>query len=217
MSSGKPCPVGSWLRSREPACFYPRLGENCVSYIKALEFWAPRRGSRLGGPSAKPLPLSENTRAQGRLYPVLFTQKRLLRILSFLCHCITHSQKNGLIPLASSMKPFSPHPWGQPPSLSTFLWLTCHIELSPNYSVHHYLGSPFEIRKHNFHFPAPHTQQDLKQHLRTNCKNCCALSTLNLTTKHHIHSSGETQPTSQMRKTEAHRGEVVTPTIIVNK
>jgi hypothetical protein len=53
--------------------------------------------------------------------------------------------------------------------------------------------------------------------LRTNCKNCCALSTLNLTTKHHIHSSGETQPTSQMRKTEAHRGEVVTPTIIVNK
>ena len=145
------------------------------------------------------------------------TRKGCSEFFPFLCHCFTHSQKHGLISLASSMKPLSPHPWGQSPSLSSFLWLTCHVGLSTNYSVHHYLGSPFEIRKHNFHFSALHTQRDLKQHLRTNCKNCRALSTLNLTTKHHIHSSGETQPTSQMRKTEAHRSEVVTPTIIVNK
>ena len=60
----------------------PKAGESCVSYIKALEVWAPRRGSGLGGPSAKSFPLAENTRAQGRLYLVLFNQKRLLRVLS---------------------------------------------------------------------------------------------------------------------------------------
>ena len=98
------------------------------------------------------------------------TRKGCSEFFPFLCHCFTHSQKNGLIPLPSSLKPFSPHPRGQPPSLSTFLRLTCHVGLSPNYSMHHHLGPSFEIRKHGFHFPALHTQQDLKRHLRKTSK-----------------------------------------------
>ena len=144
------------------------------------------------------------------------TSKGCSEFFPFLCHCFTHSQENGLIPLASSMKPSS-HPRGWPPSLSLFLWLTSHVGLSLNYSVHHHSGPLLKSESRASISPALHTQQDLKQHLRTNCKNCHALSTLNLTTKLHMYPSGGTQPTSQMKKTEARRGEVVPPTIIANK
>lgn len=172
-------------------------------------------GLRTGKTQRQTLSSCRKHQGLGRALPGSHsTRKGCSEFFPFLCHCFTYSQKNGLIPLPSSLKHFSPHPRGQPPSLSTFLQLTCHVGLSPNYSVHHHLGPSFEIRKHGFHFPALHTQQDLKQHLRTNFKNHRALSTLKLTTKLHIHSSGEAQPTSQMKKTEAHRGEAVTPTIM---
>lgn len=79
------------------------------------------------------------------------TRKCCSEFFPFLCHCFTHSQENGLITLASSMKTSS-HPWGWPLSLSPFLWLTSHVGLSLNYSMHHHLGPPFEIRKQSFQF-----------------------------------------------------------------
>lgn len=84
----------------------------------------------------------------------------------------------------------------------------------PNYSAYHKLGPPCEIRNHSFHSPSTaypaRSQTVLEDKLQK-------LSCSQHTTKAHICSSGETQPTSQMRKTEARRGEVPTPMIKFNK